>query len=72
MLDKVIKKIQINKAPSSDLRSGYFYESLTSYRDQLSVSFNQQNHFDSPLPIWLSAAHTVLLPKNTYTHIAKN
>ena len=71
MLDKVIKKIQINKAPGSDLRSGYWYKNLTSYRDQLSVLFNQQFQFDL-LPTWLSAAHTVLLPKITDTHIAKN
>ena len=72
MPDKVIMKIQINKAPGSDLINGYWYKNLTSYRDQLSVLFNQQIHFDSPLPRWLSAAHTVLLPKSTETHIAKN
>ena len=37
----------------------------------MSVLFNQQFHFDL-LPTWLSAAHTVLLPKITDTHIAKN
>ena len=31
MLDKVIKKIQINKAPGSDLINGYWYKNLTSY-----------------------------------------
>ena len=72
MLDKVIKKIQINKTPGSDLINGYWYKNLTSYRDQLSVLLNQQIHFDSPLPRWLSVAHTVLLPKSTETHIAKN
>ena len=51
MLDKVINKIQINKVPSSDLINGYWYKNLTSYRDQLSVLFSQQIHFDSPLPI---------------------
>ena len=54
ILDKVIKKIQINKAPGSDLINGYWYKNLTSYRDQLSVLFNQQIHFDSPLPRWLT------------------
>ena len=72
MLDKVIKKIQINKAPSNDLINGYWYKSLIGYQDQLSISFNQQIHFDSPLTTWLNAAHTILLPKNTDTHIAKN
>ena len=72
ILDKVIKKIQINKAPGCDLINGYWYKNLTSYQDQLSVLFNQQIHFDSPLPTWLSATHVVLLPKNTDTHIAKN
>ena len=72
ILDKVIKKIQINKAPGSDIINGYWYKNLTSYRDQLSVLFSQQIHFDSPLPRWLSATHTVLLPKSTETHIAKN
>ena len=72
MLDKVIKKIQINKAPGSDLINGYWYKNLTSHRDQLSALFNQQTHFDSPLPTWLSATHTVLLPKSAETHIAKN
>ena len=52
--------------------NGYWYKNLTSYRDQLSLLFNQQIHFDSPLPTWLSAAHTVLLPKNADTYIAKN
>ena len=51
MLDKVIKKIQINKTPGSDLINGYWYKNLTSYRDQLSVLLNQQIHFDSPLPV---------------------
>ena len=50
MLDKVIKKIQINNAPGSDLINGYWYKILTSYRVQLSVVFNQQIYFDSPLP----------------------
>ena len=72
MPDKVIKKLQIKKAPASDLINGYWYKNLTSYRDQLSVLFSQQIHFDSPLPRWLSATHTVLLPKSTETHIAKN
>ena len=72
MLDKVIKKIQSNKAPGKDLINGYWYKNLTSDQDQLSVLFNQQIHFHSPLPTWLSAAHTLLLPKNTDTHIAKN
>ena len=72
MLNKVIKKIQINKAPGSDLINGYWYKNVASYRDQLSILFNQQVHFDSPLPRWLSATHTVLLPKSTETHIAKN
>ena len=73
MLDKVIKKIQINKAPGSDLINGYWYKNLTSYRrDRLSVLFNQQIHFDSPLPRSLSAAHTVLLSKSTETHTTKN
>ena len=72
MPDKVIMKIQINKAPGSDLINGYWYKNLTSYQDQLSVLFNQQIHFDSPLSRRLSAAHTVLLPKSTEMHIAKN
>ena len=72
MLDKVIKKTQIHKTPGSDLINGYRYKNLASYRDQLSVLFNQQIHFDLPLPTWLSAAQTVLLPKSTEMHIAKN
>ena len=72
MLDKVIKKIQIHKTPGSDLINGYWYKNLASYRDQLSVLFNQQIHFDLPLPTWLSATQTVLLPNSTETHIAKN
>ena len=71
-MDKVIKKVQINKAPGSDLINGSWYKNLTSYRDQLSVLLSQQNHFDHRLPTWLNAAHTVLLPKNTDTYIAKN
>ena len=71
-LDKVIKKIQINNGPGRDLINGYWYKNLVSYRDQLSVLFNQQIHLDSPLPPWLSTAHTVWLPKSTETHIAKN
>ena len=72
ILDKVIKKIQINKPLGSDLINGYWYKSLTSYRYQLSVLFNQQIHFDPPLPTLLSAAHTVLLPNSTERQIAKN
>ena len=71
-LDKVIKKIQINNGPGRDLVNGYWYKNLASYRGQLSVLFNQQIHFDSPLPTWLSTAHTVLLPKSTEAHIVKN
>ena len=67
-----IMKIQINKAPGSGLINGYWYKNLTSYQDELSVLFNQQIHFDSPLSRWLSATHTVLLPKSTEMHIAKN
>ena len=31
MLDKVIEKVQINKASGNDLINGYWYENLTSY-----------------------------------------
>ena len=50
MLDIVIKKIQTNKAPGSDLINGYWHKNLTSYRDQLSNLFNQQINFEPPLP----------------------
>ena len=42
MLGKVIKKIQINKAPNSDLINAHWYKKLTSHQDQLSVLSNQQ------------------------------
>ena len=44
MLDKIIKKIQINKAPGNDLPNGYCYKHLPSYQDELSVLFNQNIH----------------------------
>ena len=71
ILDKVIKKIQISKAPDNDLINRYWYKHLTSYQNELSVLFNQQIH-ESPLLTWLKATHTVLLSKNTDTHVAKN
>ena len=45
MLNKVIKKIQSNKASGKDLINGYWYKNLTSDQDQLSVLFNQQIHY---------------------------
>jgi hypothetical protein len=71
-LDKVIQKIQPNKAPGNDSITGYWYKHLTSYRHHLARIYNHKIHSDSPLPTWLSAAHTVLLPKTKDTHIAKN
>ena len=72
ILDKVIQKIQINKAPGNHRIIGYWYKHLTTYRDHLAEMFKHQIHSDQPLANWLSTAHTVLLPKAKDTHIAKN
>ena len=71
MMDKVIKRIQINKTPGNDLINGYWCKHLTRHQDELSVLFNHQI-YESPLLTWLKATHTVLLPKNNDTHVAKN
>ena len=67
MLDKVMKKIQINKASGNDLINGCCYKNLTA--TEINYQFYLTNKL---LPTWLSVAHTVLLPQNTDTHIAKN
>ena len=63
MMGKLIKKIEINKAPGSDLINGYWYKNLTSYQDQFSVLLNQQIQFDLPLPTWLMSPTHYSYPK---------
>ena len=62
-MGKLIKKIEINKAPGSDLINGYWYKNLTSYQDQFSVLLNQQIQFDLPLPTWLMSPTHYSYPK---------
>ena len=73
-LEKLIKKIQISKAPGQDRIIGYWFKSLSSYRDVLAIKFNELLHSyaNTSIPTWFSTAHTTLLPKNKVTDIGKN
>ena len=73
-LEKLIKKIQISKAPSQDRIIGYWFKNLSSYRDVLAIKFNELLHSNTnkSIPTWFSTAHTILIPKNKVTDIAKN
>ena len=73
-LEKLIKKIQISKAPGQDRIIGYSFKNLSSYRDVLAVRFNELLHSNTnkSIPTWFSTAHTILIPKSKVTDIAKN
>ena len=71
-LEKAIQKMSISKSPGHDKIAPYWFKHLTSYRDSLAHQFNIMVHNDQPLPKWFSTAHTVLIPKNQESHIAKN
>ena len=73
-LEKLIKKIQISKAPGQDRITGYWFKNLSSYRDVLAIRFNELLHSNTnkSIPTWFSTSHTILIPKNKVTDIAKN
>ena len=71
-IDKAINKLKPNKAPGRDMITGYWYKQLNFYRSDLTRLYHSVLVNDQVLPTWLSTAKTILLPKNTDTHIPKN
>ena len=72
ILEKVIAKIQNGKAPGPDGIIGYWYKKLYFYRDHMAYLFQQSLEGKYEIPAEMVTAKTVLLPKNTNTHIPKN
>ena len=70
-LENAIQKMNIYKSHDKIVPSNWF-KHLNGYRDSLAHQFNVMVHNDQPLPKWFSSAHTILLPKNQESHIAKN
>ena len=71
-IDKVLKKLQNDKAPGTDLIVGFWYKNLMFYKADLVYIFQNTLKGHKELPSWLTRARTQLLPKNENTHIAKN
>ena len=71
--EKLIKKIQISKAPGQDRIIGYWFKNSSGYKDVLAIRFNELLHSNTnkSIPTWFSTAHTILIPKNKVTDIAK-
>ena len=69
---KVVKKLQLKKAPGPDMIGGFWYKKLSSYIPYLSNLFNQSLENNLELPQWLAKARTVLTPKNNDTANPKN
>ena len=69
---KVVKKLQLKKAPGPDMIGGFWYKKLSSYIPYLSILFNQSLENNLELPQWLAKARTVLTPKNNDTANPKN
>ena len=68
ILDAVILKIQNNEAPGIDGIIGFWYKSLRSCRNELTLVFNGL----LDIPDWLTTVLTRLLPKNNETENLKN
>ena len=71
-IDKAINQLKPNKALGRDMITGYWYKQLNFYRSDLTRLYHSMLVNDQVLPTWISTAKTILLPKNTDTHIAKN
>ena len=71
-IDKAINKLKPNKALGRDMITGYWYKQLNFHRSDLTRLYHSMLVNDQVLPTWISTAKTILLPKNTDTHIAKN
>ena len=71
-LQTAIKKLQDNKSPGKDLIVGYWYKSLTFYRNDLVELHNNTFTGLIEIPTWMAKAKTILLPKNDQTNWAKN
>ena len=72
ILETAVNKIQPNKAPGRDLIAGFWYKNFDFYKPTLTYLFEKTFKGEGELPIWLTTASTVLLPKNNDTHVAKN
>ena len=54
------------------LIAGSWYKNFDFYKPTLTYLFEKTFKGEGELPIWLTTASTVLLPKNNDTHVAKN
>ena len=72
VLEQVLHKLPNSKSPGPDLITGFWYKNLTFYHNNLILLFEKSKNGEIDLPQWLTTARTILLPKNTDTHIAKN
>ena len=71
ILETAVKKTHPNKAPGRDLIVGFCYENFDFYKPKLTYLFEKTFKGEGELPIWLTTASTVLLPKISDSHVAK-
>ena len=72
VFDKVIYKMANNKAPGNDLIIPFWIKRLTSLHPILLNLYTSTKSSETEIPDWLAISRTILQPKNTNTHMAKN
>ena len=72
IFNKAINKTKINKSPGRDKITGFCNKKLTFYQPDLANLFQQTLQVDTKILNRLSFELTLLLPKNSKTHIPKN
>ena len=68
----VISKMANNKAPGPDRITSYWLKNLHTLHEHLLSLLQKAFQNEIEIPAWLVTSMTVLLPKNTDTHQAKN
>ena len=70
--ETAVNKIQPNRALGRDLIAGFSYKNFYFYKPTLTRLFEKTFKSEGELPIWFTAASTVLPPKNNDTHEGEN
>lgn len=71
-ITKIVKKLQVKKAPGPDMIGAFWYKKLASYLPFMTTLFESSFNGQIEMPQWMAKARTVLTPKNKQTSIPKN
>ena len=72
LFQSYLSKMPNNKSLGPDLLSPFWVKNLTSVHDPLLTLMQKSFKKEIHIPTWLIMSKTILIPKNTNTHLEKN